>query len=178
MEITREHAIRARISERNLAVYKARMAGKTYAEVGRMFGISLERARQIVIFTRRKAEQSPEPINPADIADETSLEDIRHHFSVRAYNAIRNSGFETVCQLRQALSTKHGQKFLLSRPNLGRTSFHEVLDVVGAKDLRKVDFSSKVLGVQGITNEWVSGKMTSDEAMQKISQYLSKRKKP
>ena len=84
--------------ERNLAVYKMRLAGSTYKEIAAQFQISVERARQICLNLQSKNMKDMESDLYQLIVDDSS-----HNFTLTLYNTLRRAGIDDVCDLQSRI---------------------------------------------------------------------------
>lgn len=105
---------------------------KTFKEIGKEFGVSKERVRQLICREMRRSEAlyyinslPPEAITINTLCDAGEM-------SERARNCLVNNGYNLLSEL-SSLSMLD----LLRMPNLGRKKYHEVQDI-----LKKYGFKS------------------------------------
>ena len=120
-----------RFPERDARIYEQRRAGRTLADIGREFGISKERVRQISFYVNRQGRPLP--------ADFKAL-------GVRAQNCVRNQidGFSWARSLRKHTDEEMDFSRLynltlsdfLRWPNCGKNTAAEILAWVEKRKAR------------------------------------------
>lgn len=136
-----------RLQERNTAILDDRMSGKTLRFIAEKHHIGVPRVRQILNVFCRKALESDilqEKVsqlqaenlvlkskvraykkNAGEVNDEGLVEYLE--ISLRAHNALKNAGVVTVAQLKNMTDAE-----LLSIPNIGRKTLHEIKSLIFA----------------------------------------------
>lgn len=77
--------------ERNLAVYRMRMEGKTFREISEEYGLSVERARQIFLNIKSKNIEDMDSDLYRLIVDDRT-----HNHTLTLYNTLRRIGIDDV----------------------------------------------------------------------------------
>jgi hypothetical protein len=112
-------------AERARQIYIARREGMTLAELGREFGVTRERVRQIFLAEERRINKAIETLKAKQAAgDDSGLLTIEElELSVRAYNCVRNALGQkaTVADIAERTEAEW-----LRNPNFGRKSLKEL----------------------------------------------------
>ena len=99
-------------------------AGLTFREIGARWGVTTERARQVVEALKRKAAiRARKAAVPHPLTDDVLVEDLalRHH----TLYCLQNDSIKTVGAVRGMTDAE-----LLRIPNFGRKSLHELRGVI------------------------------------------------
>lgn len=104
-----------KITEREQKILDLRDNKWTYKRIGKSFGFSTQRARQINMKALRKIDFNSKVYSKLPINDKSSI--FRLDLPVRAYNALRSSNINTIGDI-----IKGGSWELLKIKNLGKKS--------------------------------------------------------
>lgn len=111
--------------ERRAQAFALRETGMTYRDIGRAFGVSLERARQMVIRAERDRSSVHWNGDPLDI-DRLR---VRGEITMRTWNCLRSEGIRTL----RELDRPDRFSYLMRLPNFGRKSLRELTELLDAK---------------------------------------------
>lgn len=111
-------ALRARNAQIYEAYESAKMTGGTLDSVGRQFGLSRERVRQIHIQELRQRTTPSAPISP-----QTPLTSMERFLRLRLCNVLLNAGYTTLSDIAKAKDVE-----LLTIPGVGRHSLKILRD--------------------------------------------------